>query len=113
MWKCEVSSIDTGLLLCGVLTCRQHFRDAEIRRLAGEIYERVDWPWLLTTNRTLSHGWKPESGMLKNDWDSYCELMLLYLLAMGFGLGATLALSPLVWAQNPPAVPQPAPEPPQ
>jgi len=83
LWKCEVSSIDTGLLLCGVLTCRQHFRDAEIRRLAGEIYKRVDWTWLLTTNHTLSHGWKPENGMLKNDWDAYCELMLLYLLAMG------------------------------
>ena len=83
LWKCEVSSIDTGLLLCGVLTCRQHFRDAEIRRLAEEIYQRVDWTWLLTTNRTLGHGWKPESGMLKNDWDAYCELMLLYLLAMG------------------------------
>jgi hypothetical protein len=83
LWKCEVSSVDTGLLLCGVLTCRQHFRDAEIRRLAREIYERVDWTWLLTTNHTLGHGWKPESGMLKNDWDSYCELMLLYLLAIG------------------------------
>ena len=83
LWKCEVSSIDTGLLLCGVLTCRQHFRDAEIRRLAGEIYERVDWTWLLTTNHTLGHGWKLENGMLKNEWDSYCELMLLYLLAIG------------------------------
>ena len=83
VWKSEVSSIDTGLLLCGVLTCRQHFRDAEIRRLAREIYERVDWTWLLTTNHTLTHGWKAESGMLKNDWDAYCELMLLYLLALG------------------------------
>src|SRR5438552_15825619 len=27
--------------------------------------------------------------------------------ALGFGLGATLALSPLVWAQNPPAPGEP------
>jgi hypothetical protein len=96
-WKCEVSSIDTGLLLCGVLTCRQYFRDKEIRRLAGEIYERVDWTWLLTTNQTLGHGWKPEGGMLKNDWDSYCELMLLYLLAMGSPTHAIPADSWRAW----------------
>jgi len=32
--------------------------------------------------------------------------------ALGFGLGATLALSPLVWAQNPPAPGEAAPPPP-
>ena len=42
-WKCELSSIDTSLLLCGVLTARQHFNDAEIQDLATAIYERVDW----------------------------------------------------------------------
>src|ERR1035441_11038884 len=46
-WKCEISSIDTSLLLCGVLTARQHFADAEIQDLATKIYERVDWPWML------------------------------------------------------------------
>src|SRR6266487_424600 len=83
VWNCEVSSIDTGLLLCGVLKRRKHFGYAEIRGLARQNYERVDWTWLLTTNQSPGHGRKPESGMLKNDWDSYCELMLLYLLAMG------------------------------
>ena len=43
-WKSELSSIDTSLLLCGVLTARQYFNDLEIRRLATQIYERVDWP---------------------------------------------------------------------
>src|SRR5438045_6274366 len=32
--------------------------------------------------------------------------------ALGFGLGATLALSPLVWAQNPPAASEAVPAPP-
>jgi hypothetical protein len=39
----ELSSIDTSILLCGVLTARAHFpHDAEIVCLATTIYERVD-----------------------------------------------------------------------
>jgi hypothetical protein len=82
-WKSEVSSIDTALLLCGVLTCGQHFAEPEIRQLARQIYERVDWPWLLTEGNLVSHGWKPETGFLKNRWDEYSELMMIYLLAIG------------------------------
>ena len=40
--KTELSSIDTSLLLCGVLTARQYFADQEIKDLATKIYERVD-----------------------------------------------------------------------
>jgi hypothetical protein len=82
-WKCELSSIDTSLLLCGVLTARQHFDDAEIQDLATAIYERVDWPWMLNGGKTFSMGWKPEGGFLRSRWSSYCELMMLYLLALG------------------------------
>src|SRR5215468_2736524 len=47
-WKSEVSSIDTALLLGGVLTARQYFRDdQEIMRLATTIYNRVDFHWML------------------------------------------------------------------
>ncbi len=83
VWNSEVSSIDTTILLCGVLTCREHFDDPEVRRLATEIYERVDWPWLLNRGATLSHGWTPEDGFLKARWDTYCELMMIYLLGLG------------------------------
>ena len=82
-WRCELSSIDTAILICGVLACRQHFHDRQIRRLAQEIYERVDWEWMLNGQSLLAHGWKPESGFLKARWDTYCEHMLLYLLAIG------------------------------
>lgn len=82
-WKCELSSIDTALLLCGVLTCRAYFENREIRALAKKIYDRVDWEWMLNGGQCLSHGWKPESGFLKNRWDAFCEHMLLYLLAIG------------------------------
>ena len=82
-WKCEISSIDTSLLMCGVLTARQHFADAEIHDLATKIYERVDWPWMMNGGKTLSMGWHPESGFLDARWEHYCELMMIYLLALG------------------------------
>jgi len=83
VWNCELSSIDTSLLLCGVLTVRQHFNDAEIQDLATAIYERVDWPWMLNGGETFSMGWKPQGGFLQSRWEHYCELMMIYLLAIG------------------------------
>jgi hypothetical protein len=82
-WNCELSSIDTSLLLCGVLTARQHFHDAEVQDLATAIYERVDWPWMLNGGDTFSMGWKPRGGFLDSRWNHYCELMMIYLLALG------------------------------
>jgi hypothetical protein len=83
-WNSEVSSIDTALLLAGVLTARQRFRDdAEIVQLATKIYERVDFAWMLNGHATLlSHGWKPESGFLKPRWDTFSEDTILYMLAI-------------------------------
>ena len=84
VWHCEISSIDTALLLAGVLTVSQYFKDPEVVRLAGEIYRRVDFQWMLNGHsHLLAHGWKPESGFLANRWDHYCELGILYLLAIG------------------------------
>jgi len=79
----EVSSIDTAILLCGVLTCRQHFQDAQIQNLATQIYQRVNWPWMLNGGVTFSQGWTPENGFFTTRWDTYSELMMLYLLAIG------------------------------
>ncbi|HWZ77431.1 MAG TPA: glucoamylase family protein [Candidatus Sulfotelmatobacter sp.] len=81
--KCELSSIDSSLLYCGVLTARQYFADQEIKDLATKICERVDWPWMLDGGKTLSMGWQPESGFLDARWEHYCELMMIYLLAIG------------------------------
>jgi hypothetical protein len=82
-WKCEISSIDTSLLLCGILTARQHFADPEVQDLATKIYERVDWLWMLNGGTAFSMGWHPESGFLESRWAHYCELMMIYLLALG------------------------------
>ena len=60
----EVSSIDTAILLCGILTCRQHFGHSEINELAERIFNRVDWRWLSEDTLILPMGWSPESGFL-------------------------------------------------
>src|SRR5882672_2643083 len=79
----EVSSIDTALLLCGVLTCRAYFSDATVQNLATQIYSKVNFSWMLNGGQLLSMGWTPESGFLTARWDHYCEHMMLYLLAIG------------------------------
>ncbi len=83
VWDSEVSSIDTAILLCGVLTCKEHFPHSEVSLLAEEIFERVDWTWLSEDTSLLTHGWMPEEGFLPYRWGYYSELMMLYLLGLG------------------------------
>jgi len=90
----ELSSIDTSLLLCGILTAKAYFDDAQIKSLAQQIYERVDWPWMLNGGKTFSMGWHPDTGFLDSRWEKFCELMMLYLLAIG---SPTHPVSPDHW----------------
>jgi hypothetical protein len=83
LWDSEVSSVDTAILLCGVLMCGQHFRSTEIRQLARAIFNRVEWTWLSADTVLLPHGWTPEIGFLPYRWDDYSELMMMYLLGLG------------------------------
>jgi hypothetical protein len=82
-WDSEVSSVDTAILLCGVLTCRHFFHHKEITDLSYDIFNRVDWTWLSEDTTLLPHGWMPEVGFLPYRWDGYSELMMMYLLGMG------------------------------
>ncbi len=93
----EYSSIDTSLLLCGVLTARAHFAtNPAIVKDATLIYERVDWPWMLFGKTNLfCMGWKRDSGYLQAVWNHYCELMMIPLLALG---SPTHPVSPAVWS---------------
>jgi hypothetical protein len=83
IWDSEVSSIDTSMLLCGIITCREHFRHPEIARLADDIFDRVQWRWLSEDTSLLPQGWSPETGFLPYRWDLYSELMMIYLLGLG------------------------------
>ena len=84
----ELSTIDTTLLLGGVLACQQYFdgtsaAEREIRSLADSLYFRVDWTTMLRTPPLVAMGSKPERGFEPADWRGYNEAMLLYVLALG------------------------------
>ncbi|UZW63101.1 glucoamylase family protein [Lysobacter enzymogenes] len=84
----ELSSVDTGLLMMGVLFAQSYYdrddaREKEIREIADTLYKRVDWQWLQQNKPLISMGWFPESGFIKHDWMGYNEAMLLYVLALG------------------------------
>jgi len=99
-WGCEISSIDTALLLAGVLTARVYFADDhELVKLATQLYERVDFTWMLHDNpHLLCHGWR-DGQFLKYRWDAYCELGILYLLAIGSPTHPIPASSWYAWAR--------------
>jgi len=82
-WDSEVSSVDTAILMCGVLMCKRYFHHIEIDDLATSIFNRVDWTWLSEDTSLLPHGWLPERGFLPYRWDGYSELMMMYLLGLG------------------------------
>jgi hypothetical protein len=94
VWDSEVSSVDTAILLCGVLTCREYFKHPAVAQLANLIFSRVEWNWLAEDTGLLSHGWTPEIGFLPSRWDYYSELMMMYLLGLG---SSAHPLTPETW----------------
>jgi hypothetical protein len=86
--RCELSTVDTALLLMGALHAQSYFDqphadEARIRALVDELYGRVDWAWAQVRPPSIGHGWTPEKGHIPNDWKGYNEAMMVYLLALG------------------------------
>ncbi|TFI57822.1 Tat pathway signal protein [Sphingomonas parva] len=85
----ELSSVDTTILLMGILFAGRYFdrdepREAEIRRLADAIYARADWNFFRADGRkAVSMGWHPETGLIARNWDGYNEGMFVYVLGLG------------------------------
>lgn len=100
-WQCEASTIDTALFLSGAVTAREYFNDPDVTRWVNAIYARIDWRWALNGGKTLSHGWKPETGFLPWRWDRYAELMGLYLLGIGAPSDALPAECWGAWRREP------------
>jgi len=87
-WNCELSSIDTALLMAGVLAAQAYFAgesadEREVGELADTLYRRVDWQWLQDEGPAVRHGWTPEGGFLPWRWRGYDESMILHVLGMG------------------------------
>jgi hypothetical protein len=88
VWQCELSLVDTALLIAGILVAGCYFdgdggEEREIRDRADALYRRVDWRWAQNGTAGLSQGWKPECGFLHYGWEGYNEATILYLLGLG------------------------------
>ncbi|RWD30228.1 MAG: hypothetical protein E5Y89_00300 [Mesorhizobium sp.] len=87
-WQCELSTIDSALLLAGALTAAAYLGqetadEREIRTLADALYCRADWQWAQNQGATVTHGWTPENGFIKYRWEGYDEALLVYVMGLG------------------------------
>ncbi len=98
----ELSSIDTALLLGGVLYAKQYFdgtnaAETSIRTMAETIFNRVDWNWMAQGTNAIAMGWQPSSGFTGyGNWIGYDEGMILYCLGLGT---ATNPLPASAWSR--------------
>jgi hypothetical protein len=95
----ELSTIDTSLLLGGVLFCQSYYdRDIPderaIRAYADSLYRRVEWTWIQPNRPYVNHRWRPEDGFSPSNWRGYDESMILYVLALG---SPTFAVDSAAW----------------
>jgi hypothetical protein len=95
----ELSTIDTALLMAGVLFCAEYFdgedpAEAAIRAVADSLFRRVDWASMENTPNRISMGWRPEAGYIESEWHGYDEAMILFVLALG---SPTHPVEPSFW----------------
>ena len=100
-WHSEASTIDTALFLQGAILAREYLENAEVSKLVNRLYARIDWIWALNGGSMLSHGWTPEKGFLDYRWDSYSELLGLYLLGIGAPRNSLPAACWDAWRRQP------------
>ena len=86
--NCELSSIDSAILVAGALTAVAYFQndtadEREVRERGESLFRGVDWNWMRDGESAVNHGWKPESGFLSDSWKGYNEALLLYILGLG------------------------------
>ncbi|GHN02313.1 hypothetical protein WSM22_38020 [Cytophagales bacterium WSM2-2] len=83
----ELSTIDTGLLMAGILSCQSYFdqdnaNEKKIRDLADSLFLAVEWDWAMNGESTMSMGWHPERGFISARWKGYNEGMILYIMGL-------------------------------
>ncbi len=99
----EVSVSDATWLFAGALTAKQYFHeDPEIARLTMKIYQRIDYDWIRNGDPYLmSHGYRPETGLLAARYAKYCQLALMYLIGIGAPSRPLAPESWYAWERNP------------
>jgi hypothetical protein len=102
----ELSSIDTCLLLAGILYAKQYFNgpgasEASIRSLADAIFNRVNWTFMSQGTNAVRMGWDPATGFQNyGNWVGYNEGMIIYLLGLGTATNPLPASSWSTWTSG-------------
>jgi hypothetical protein len=105
-WDSELSTIDTALLLAGVLHAMEFFDgsdpdEVQIRALADQLYRRADWEFMRNFAAGIHMGWKPATGFGGFGlWVGYNEAMILYILALGSPTHPVPASTWTYWTSN-------------
>ena len=86
--SCELSTVDTALFMAGVLFVAGYFDgdhpdEVAIRKVADDLYGRVNWPWSIEHVPDIRMSWSPEQLFNIHDWRGYNEGMIVYVLALG------------------------------
>jgi hypothetical protein len=95
-WNCELSTIDTGLLMMGFLFARNYYNldnevEKQIRLISDSLLNKMEWDFFVLPQsskyaNTISMAWTPETGLLDYGWHGYNEALFLYILAAGSGM---------------------------
>lgn len=92
--KCEYSTIDTALALCGIIAVDSYFKNEEISKLAQLIFDRVDWSEFIFTkdnHKFLHMSYNPDkdgayalgkAGLIYQ-WDMFAEQLMMYVMIGG------------------------------
>jgi hypothetical protein len=101
----ELSTVDTGLLMAGILTCQAYFDgnnelEKSIRTMAEALYRAVDWGWSMNGQKEMSMGWHPGENFLDAKWKGYNEGMILYILAIASPTHPIPASSWTAWTDS-------------
>jgi hypothetical protein len=101
----ELSTIDTGLLMAGILAVQSYFdgpvdTEKQIREIADALYLGVEWDWAMNGKDVMTMGWHPERGFIDAKWQGYNEAMILYILALGSPTHTIPATSWKAWTDS-------------
>ena len=82
--RSEVSTIDSAILMAGVLHVMTYFEGTEAAELADKIYRNAQWDKFTSESGAITGGWKPpEEHWRVPEFRGFNEYSLVYLIGLG------------------------------
>lgn len=97
----ELSSVDTALLMAGVLNVAQYWSGTPLATVATNVFNRVNWPWMQKPTGQFYGAWTPEGGFSSFSYGDFSEAVLIYLLGLGSSTHPIATSSWNSWSRTP------------